>query len=410
MKKVLVFLTQKFPYESGEEFVEIELSMLERSFDEVLLMPTGVRDFSRQRNVGQNTKVLTIQNTSKVVPIAIDFFKSLFKNSLLYYNELKNVNFNPRVFKYLAYHIPYALKIKNSLSRNLEMDCEYVFYSYWMDTNSFAISLLKNDFEDLNFLIRSHGGDIYNERHRCGEVLFRKSVYEKARLIAPVSINGSKYIHLHYPEFSSKVKAFKLGVLDRGCNPIETDGPFMRIVSCSSIIALKRLDKIFKVINQLGNPVEWVHFGGTPSKIIQLENLVRDSISSHVSIKLRGFVSNPELIEYYQKNHVDLFINLSTTEGVPVSIMEAISFGIPIVSNDVGGIREIVNSETGLIFKVNEEESTISGAIENLYRSGQTKDTQKREKVKSYWRANFDASQNYPEFIDILKGFSRKLN
>ena len=47
--------------------------------------------------------------------------------------------------------------------------------------------------------------------------------------------------------------------------------------------------------------------------------------------------------------HIDLFINTSSSEGVPVSIMEALSVGIPIIATDVGGTKEIVTKTTARI-------------------------------------------------------------
>ena len=56
------------------------------------------------------------------------------------------------------------------------------------------------------------------------------------------------------------------------------------------------------------------------------------------------------VISFYQDNRIDLFVSLSESEGLPVSMMEAMNHGIPVVSKDVGGVREIViDGETGFI-------------------------------------------------------------
>ncbi len=55
-------------------------------------------------------------------------------------------------------------------------------------------------------------------------------------------------------------------------------------------------------------------------------------------IVLRGGISNAEVFQFYRDNKVDLFVNASTSEGLPVSIMEAISFGIPSIATNVGGL------------------------------------------------------------------------
>ena len=54
-----------------------------------------------------------------------------------------------------------------------------------------------------------------------------------------------------------------------------------------------------------------------------------------------GNVNNNQVIDFYRTNPPHVFINVSSSEGVPVSIMEAISFGIPIIATDVGGNPEI---------------------------------------------------------------------
>ena len=41
------------------------------------------------------------------------------------------------------------------------------------------------------------------------------------------------------------------------------------------------------------------------------------------------------------------FINVSSSEGVPVSIMEAMTFVISVITTDLGGNTEIVNEQNG---------------------------------------------------------------
>lgn len=59
-----------------------------------------------------------------------------------------------------------------------------------------------------------------------------------------------------------------------------------------------------------------------------------------------------------------MFINVSSSEGLPVSIMEACSFGIPIIATNVGGTAEIVQAGVnGILLKEQFETEVLKQAI-----------------------------------------------
>ena len=62
-----------------------------------------------------------------------------------------------------------------------------------------------------------------------------------------------------------------------------------------------------------------------------------------------GYVPNVEIMQFMEESNVDVFINLSTSEGVPVSIMEAQSYGIPVIATNVGGTGEIIDKDNGIL-------------------------------------------------------------
>ena len=73
----------------------------------------------------------------------------------------------------------------------------------------------------------------------------------------------------------------------------------------------------------------------------QIKEMSRE-LPENIKIDFRGNVKNSDLLEVYKNNQFDLFLNVSLSEGIPVSIMEALSFGIPCIATDVGGTKEIV--------------------------------------------------------------------
>ena len=77
-------------------------------------------------------------------------------------------------------------------------------------------------------------------------------------------------------------------------------------------------------------------------------------------------------------------------------MMEAISFGIPILARNVGGISEIVNETTGVL--INEQDDPQQKLNTFLNRKWD------REAIIAFQHANFDASKNYTNFTNILCG------
>ena len=50
-----------------------------------------------------------------------------------------------------------------------------------------------------------------------------------------------------------------------------------------------------------------------------------------------GYVANTKVQELYSSRKFNLLVNVSETEGIPVSIMEAMSYRLPIIATNVGG-------------------------------------------------------------------------
>lgn len=64
-------------------------------------------------------------------------------------------------------------------------------------------------------------------------------------------------------------------------------------------------------------------------------------------------------------NKADLFTLPSLYEGLPISILEAMGTGIPIVATRVGGVKDILNSSNSILTEINEEE--VADAFETYY-------------------------------------------
>lgn len=105
---------------------------------------------------------------------------------------------------------------------------------------------------------------------------------------------------------------------------------------------------------------------------------------------------------------VDCFITTSSTEGGnPVSIMEALSFGIPIIATSVGGITEMLIDTENILLPPNPSIEEVADALDNLWSRSLESLTGLRERNRLLWQNCFTAEKNYRTFVALLSEINR---
>jgi glycosyltransferase involved in cell wall biosynthesis len=170
------------------------------------------------------------------------------------------------------------------------------------------------------------------------------------------------------------------------------------------MIPLKRIDLIIngltEFIKQYDREVIWTHFG-EGELYSDINNQAKQILDVRFKYILKGFVDNNVLLKYYQENPVDLFITTSESEGVPISLLEAQTYGIPVIGTNIGGIPEIINNEVGVLLSSTPSSIEIATAINNIV-SATDRHKQIRTNSVSNWANHFDESINYPEFASNI--------
>ena len=115
----------------------------------------------------------------------------------------------------------------------------------------------------------------------------------------------------------------------------------------------------------------------------------------------KGARSNSEVRSFMMSEPVDLFLNLSQSEGLPVSIMEAMASGIPAMATDVGGTSEIVTNRNGWLLPGHPTLEIVVAALKDAISNDCTL-RQKSALAQSTWRRKYEANTNYMEFCRRL--------
>jgi glycosyltransferase involved in cell wall biosynthesis len=118
----------------------------------------------------------------------------------------------------------------------------------------------------------------------------------------------------------------------------------------------KGLHILLKSLQYLKEPIRLIVIGPPDWDVNHYQNILKmiekENRKGKHEIKYLGAMEQSELIEWYQK--ASLFILPSFIEGFPVTILEAVSCGTPVIATPVGGIPEIIkNNETGILVQQN---------------------------------------------------------
>ncbi len=409
----LIIFTSTYPYVRGGEqnFLDIEIQYLLNEFDNVVIVPEKVEG-ARFGKQGRAEVDLSYAKYLDSRNIFVVFLKGLF--SPIFYQGMKEKNF-PK-FSIKAFRRLFAFAGKAQItsqwvkrwfrSRGVD-DKDCLFYTYWFDQASAGISLAKKQFPELKLISRAHGYDVYEEQYYDPPFWpCRHTVLKSVEKVFPASMAGRNYFSDHYPEFSGLFETAFLGVQDPGfLNQISKDGVF-RIISCSMIRPEKRVERILNGVLQAAKLrpeqlFEWTHIGNGPKRD-ELQGIANDTFPANAKAYFTGYSDNDVLMQLYRDKPFDVFINMSETEGTPVSIMEAISCGIPVIATAVGGNIEIVSKQNGIYLSQDPSLDEISAAIFHLIDHPREAGN-KREGSRLVWQTQYDAQINFSEFAKKLK-------
>jgi glycosyltransferase involved in cell wall biosynthesis len=292
----------------------------------------------------------------------------------------------------MSYYIERYIK-KHKLKNDI------IIYSYWLTSSALATTFVRIKGYSFKRVARAHHIDLYEELNKEKYLTFRSVLVSELNAIYTISNHGLLHIQKQAP--SRNLSISRLGTKKPAKILVPSDNNKFINVSCSYITPIKRVHIIAEALSTIQDmPIHWIHFGdgplrsGVESKAKELLNL------KSVTFEFKGATPNDELIEFYENNFVDLFINTSASEGLPVSMMEAQSFGIPIVALNVGGVSEIVVDDfTGKLLPSAATSSKIGIATRSLLSTPKKERDLLRLNALNFWNTNYNAETNYTSFL-----------
>lgn len=402
-KKALVVLTNGRGGDL-EPFLLNELCHYGIYFDEVIIFP--VCGFGHEYQINNIVVYpINLKRISKSKSIESIFSISVLDEFFFILRSFKQI---PTKIKQLITFIGlgrtiYSIVVKILIKKfNDTRNFNFVFYSYWLTESAFSAVLLAKRFPESIAVSRCHGYDLYEYRQRSNYLPMRRFLLNFLTNVYSISLDGYHYLKNRYPEYKQKLNVAYLGTLENGKGIYKSIKSPLKLVSCSAVVPLKRLNKIIDSLKYLTEfDVHWTHLGDGP----YLEEIKRLSatLPKNITVKFLGRLSPDKIYEFYIDNECHIFLNVSEFEGIPVSIMEASSFGIPVIATDVGGTAEgVVNGVTGYLIKKNFEPSELASIISSVFDLDNVKYDDLRVQSRKIWESKFSAESNFTSFFKEL--------
>lgn len=403
MKNVLIF-TSSYPFGGGEAFFLPELMAWAKCGYKATLVPFYYSGSDKERFVPSEVSFIDkpLVASRSFLPFlrGLSLWPGLLPMLLLEF-VLRRVFVDSRRLRawFLALiNTPIALGSLNSLAI---LEDASICYFYWGNNAAFLVPWIKKRYPSMICVVRNHGSDLY-EYQSGGYLPLKRSVFSMSDRLVFISSNGLDYCRSAYPSIPKE----RMWVSRLGSSPPRNGGVKIRndghavVVSCSNIIPLKNVDKIARAVALLGKPVVWHHFGGGPCQG-QVEAIIADFAQGTIAI-MHGHVENAEIQEFYSTHEVNVFVNASDSEGLPVSIMEAMSYGIPVCAPDVGGIHELVSSKVGVLMGPKPTCEELASAISEILELSENKKEALSKTVTSTWKELYDADENAQRVISAI--------
>lgn len=411
MSRLIVFVSN-YPFGQGEPFFHDELKYLSKKFESILIV---------RKSSDESEELYNVKDLNNIEVVSIPMVKQLKFNCYLnllkyifqtFQSEKSRLNSLKKIKFYLGF-LCKSIYYKSSLKKHLKLDKNDLLYTYWLDDLTLGLLFLKQEQKLSNKIVsRCHGWDVYEYRHELNYLPLRSYLFNNLDLIATISEDALNYVKKTYSIVNlNNILCFRLGVDDLSNKMVTSKIDIQKeitILTFSTFSKVKNLELFIDALELINDlKIIWYHIGDGLFKN-SYESYIYDLIvkkienKDNIKINLLGFLNQDQITYFLNNTHVDLMLNTSHYEGIPVTIMQAMSSGIPVIAPDVGGIKEIVNNKNGVLLKskpnVKEVCDSILGFSDLLPNEIHTM----RLESKATFKMKYNSTVNYNNFSDKL--------
>jgi glycosyltransferase involved in cell wall biosynthesis len=272
-------------------------------------------------------------------------------------------------------------------------------HAYWA-TGPATAAMLAAQSLDLTWSFTGHAGDIYGNRS-----LRHKGA--SASCVRVISGFGKEAV-LSLGVCEHKVHLIHIGVAIPPPGMVHPTAPDRFHGVCAASLEPRKGQRVLlQALAQLrerGHDLRVALAGDGPDRH-ELEQLAQ-TLGVGESVEFLGFVPHERLIDQYAEGRYDFMVLPSTgtgraAEGIPVSLMEAMSFGVPSIATDSGGVAELIPHGSALLVPPGDARA-LARAIEELQSSVALRQAAAKE-ARQRIEADFNVDRTGAELAALIR-------
>lgn len=408
MTKVAI-ITSYFPFGTPEQFFEAELPFWAASGHDVTLLPMRSKGPARAvpLEIAVDTSLAVLDSPRRRGTL-VNLLRAAVDTSTMreILQTARSGRFTLRgMMEILSTEaqVRYLTKrLEDLTERNGGFD---VVYAYWHGTAAYAAGAAAFRGAAIGTTVaRAHRVDLYEVSRSSGHHPRKRHYQSLIDLHAPISQTGAAYLSSVYGVDPARIEVARLGCKVTQQRADTSPEDEFHILSASFVIPLKRVDAILRAVVDVARRhphmhISWTHLGAGP-EFAELVAEARSNRLPNLTISLPGQVPHNQVLEHLASLPVDVFVNFSTSEGVPVSIMEAMSFGVPAIAPPVGGVSELVDVRVGELLVPEAGETHLADALARAMATAKSPPT--RQAAATRVENTYDAETNFRRFITTV--------
>ncbi len=427
MADICILITSEYPYQTQETFLEDEIRFLAKAFDRIAVFSLDILSEGKKRPLPDNVHSYPIGKIARSSRLRLPLYTARGLVRPAFFRE-KTANLKQHLMKtYISgkSESECGLILKH-LEKILKPGDHVCIYSYWFFNHAMVACRLKKQLQKKGFQVkafsRAHRYDIYSEENSVNYIPYHRPMLRMLDGVYSCSEDGRVYLLNKYgkKEFEEKLHVSRLGTLEHGTS-MQKDFSGLHFATCSRLSELKRVSLFAEAFVLFNREVRRIQAEQDPSASPLLRSVIPEKIhwtcmgqgeeydkikniietaGLQKQVTMTGGIPHDDVMRFYREHEITFFCNVSTSEGVPVSIMEAQSFGIPVIATDVGGTKEVVNEGNGRLLDMEITPEQLCRIMLELCE--QNAICRRQQASRADWEKNSFADHLYTQWCGFL--------